>query len=131
MLGGLGTNKTGGLRECISCNYWYFVKVNFKFQPKVRDGCHDIAQISMMLQLLLLEKTITGFTPGTWIKVRPWRKWKILILQEKRTRMIIYIYKKIFILMMSSNTQKTITKKKKEKVREISKQYYKANKERL
>ena len=33
--------------------------------------------------------------------------------------------------MMSSNTQKTITKKKKEKVREISKQYYKANKERL
>ena len=43
----------------------------------------------------------------------------------------IYIYKKIFILMMSSNTQKTITKKKKEKVREISKQYYKANKERL
>ena len=33
--------------------------------------------------------------------------------------------------MMSSNTQKTITKKKKEKFREISKQYYKANKERL
>ena len=38
---GIDINKTNGLRECIICQYWYFLEMNLIFQPKVCDGCHD------------------------------------------------------------------------------------------
>ena len=37
-------NKINELRKCIICSYCYFLKVNFKFQLKVCDGCHDLMQ---------------------------------------------------------------------------------------
>ena len=40
---GIDDNKTNESRRCIICNY-YFLKVNFKFQPKVCDGCHNLMQ---------------------------------------------------------------------------------------
>ena len=40
-------NKTDSLRERIICHYWYFPKINFRFQPKVCDVCHDTTQKSM------------------------------------------------------------------------------------
>ena len=36
-------NKTNGFRECIICHL-YFLDINFTFQPKVNDDCHDIMQ---------------------------------------------------------------------------------------
>ena len=37
--------KTNGLlEECIICHYWYFLQINFGFQPKVCDSCHDLIQ---------------------------------------------------------------------------------------
>ena len=38
---GIDANKTGGSRECIIC---HFLKINFRFQSKACDGCHDITQ---------------------------------------------------------------------------------------
>ena len=37
-------NKISGFHECIICHYWYFLELNFRFQPKVCDGCHDLMQ---------------------------------------------------------------------------------------
>ena len=37
-------NKTNESRRCIICNYYYLLKVNFRFQPKACDGCHDLMQ---------------------------------------------------------------------------------------
>ena len=31
-------------RRCIICNYYYFLQVNFKFQTKTCDCCHDLMQ---------------------------------------------------------------------------------------
>ena len=39
---GTDTNKTDGSCECIICHYWYFLRINFRFQSKVCGGCHDM-----------------------------------------------------------------------------------------
>ena len=36
--------KTGGLRECIICRYWYFLVINFRLSLEVCNGCHDLMQ---------------------------------------------------------------------------------------
>ena len=42
---GIDVNKTNGLlEECIICHYWYFLQINFGFQRKVCDRCHDLIQ---------------------------------------------------------------------------------------
>ena len=40
----MNVNETDGLRECIICQYWYFLGINFIFQPKVCNSCHDLMQ---------------------------------------------------------------------------------------
>ena len=46
--GGSDVNKTNDLHGCIICHYWYFLKVYFRFQPKVCDGCHNLMQKGMI-----------------------------------------------------------------------------------
>ena len=41
---GMDVNKTNESWKCIICNYYYFLKGNFRFRPKVCDGCHDFMQ---------------------------------------------------------------------------------------
>ena len=36
---GIDINKTNGLRECLICHQWYFLKINFRFQPKLCNAC--------------------------------------------------------------------------------------------
>ena len=43
---GIDTNKTVISCERIICHYWYFLRINFRFQPKVCDGC-QMTQTSM------------------------------------------------------------------------------------
>ena len=39
----VGLNKTNeALNVFIICHYYYFLKVNFRFQPKVCDDCHEL-----------------------------------------------------------------------------------------
>ena len=42
-------NKTSELKECDICHYWYFLNKAFKFQPNVRQRCHDLVKMSMNL----------------------------------------------------------------------------------
>ena len=57
-----------GSYKRIICYYWYFIDINFGFQPEVCDGCHDLTQkvISVMLQFFLLKVIITEFVFGIW-----------------------------------------------------------------
>ena len=32
---GIDFDQTNEPRKCITCNYYYFLKINFRFQPKV------------------------------------------------------------------------------------------------
>ena len=38
---GIDVSRTNESRRYITCNYHYFLKVNFRFQSKVCDCCHD------------------------------------------------------------------------------------------
>ena len=38
---GIGVNKNNGSCECIIWNYWFFLEINSRFQPKACDGCHE------------------------------------------------------------------------------------------
>ena len=51
------TNKTDALSECSICYYWYFLKVNFRLEPKVCDGYHDMTQKSMSFDEMIMELT--------------------------------------------------------------------------
>ena len=41
---GIHVNNTDSSRKYIICHYWYFLKINFKLQPNVCDGCHDMTK---------------------------------------------------------------------------------------
>ena len=38
----IDTNKIDDLRVWVICRYWHFLGINFRFQPKVCDGCHEL-----------------------------------------------------------------------------------------
>ena len=37
----IDVNKTNSLCKHIICHYWYFLEIDFRFQPKVCDGCFN------------------------------------------------------------------------------------------
>ena len=42
-------NKANSSFECIICHWLYFFKIDFRFQPKVFDGCHNLMQKGIRL----------------------------------------------------------------------------------
>ena len=45
---GIDNHKPDGSYEHIICNSWpYFLIINFRFQPKLCDGCHNMRQKSL------------------------------------------------------------------------------------
>lgn len=45
----IDNNKTSKSKECKISHYWYFLNKAFKFQPNVRQRCHDLVKMSMNL----------------------------------------------------------------------------------
>ena len=39
--------KTGASKECNICHYWCFLDKNFKYEPYLCNGCHDLMQKTM------------------------------------------------------------------------------------
>ena len=79
---GIDINKTGGSSKCITCHYWHFLGINFRFQLNVCDGCRDMTKtnswVSMIFPLLLLEEIVIELTVGSWLKVSLWIEWNML-----------------------------------------------------
>ena len=46
---GIDVNKTNASKECDICHYWYFLNYSFRFQPNVRNRCHDSLMMSINL----------------------------------------------------------------------------------
>ena len=46
---GIDINKTSISKKCDICHYWYFLNKEFKFQPYICNGCHDLLMVSMIL----------------------------------------------------------------------------------
>ena len=44
---GIDVNKTNLSKECNICHYWYFKDINFKYEPYLCDGWHDLMQKAM------------------------------------------------------------------------------------
>ena len=45
----IDVNKTSASKKCGIYNYWYFLDKGFKFQPNVRNRCHDLLMMSINL----------------------------------------------------------------------------------
>ena len=41
---GIDVNKTSASKECDICHYWYFQNIDFKYEPYLYNGCHDLMQ---------------------------------------------------------------------------------------
>ena len=44
---GIDINKTNLSKECDICHYWYFKNIDFKNEPYLCNGCHDLMQKGM------------------------------------------------------------------------------------
>ena len=44
---GIDINKTNASKERDICHYWYFLDKNFKYEPYLCNGCHDLMQKAM------------------------------------------------------------------------------------
>ena len=44
---GIDVNKTNASKECDICHYWYFLDKDFKYEPHLYNGCHDLMQKDM------------------------------------------------------------------------------------
>ena len=45
----IDVNKTTESKQCAICHYSYFLAKDFKFQPDVCNGSHDVLMMSMNL----------------------------------------------------------------------------------
>ena len=43
---GTNFNKTSTSKGCIICHYWYFLNKEFRFQPTICSGCHDVLTVT-------------------------------------------------------------------------------------
>ena len=41
---GIDVNKTSASKESDTCHYWYFKDIDFKYEPYLCNGCHDLMQ---------------------------------------------------------------------------------------
>ena len=40
-------NKTNASNKCDVCHFWYFKDIDFKYEPYLCNGCHDLTQKAM------------------------------------------------------------------------------------
>ena len=69
----IDTNKTSDLDEPIICHYCLLLRINFKFQSNVCDGCHRMTKDSWALAVLplsLWKYIIVELTFGLWLKAK-------------------------------------------------------------
>ena len=48
--GGIDTNKSNKSKECMICHYWYFLDLNYTYEPEVCNEFHDISMMAHELE---------------------------------------------------------------------------------
>ena len=69
---GTDGDKTYESRKCIICYYYYLLKVNFRFQPKVYDGGYDLMQKALSFNNVVIPSVEEN---DYWIHI--WYKCKV------------------------------------------------------
>ena len=41
---GIDINRSDKSKECMLCDYWYFLDKNFSYRPYICDGCYNMVQ---------------------------------------------------------------------------------------
>ena len=66
----IDAKKTNFSHEYSTCHYWYFLEIqceiNFRFQPEVCDGCHDLMQKAKSFNVVIVS------IKGTYYKIHFW-----------------------------------------------------------
>ena len=44
---GIDVDKTDGSSECIVCHYWYYLNINFRFDPKICKSAMSFNEFSV------------------------------------------------------------------------------------
>ena len=57
----IDVNKTNGLLEYTICIYYYFLEINFKFQPKVCNDFHDLMYKSVFFNDIVVSDKINYY----------------------------------------------------------------------
>ena len=47
---GIDINKSNKSKECMICHYWYFLDLNYTYEPYVCNGCHDMSMMAYELE---------------------------------------------------------------------------------
>ena len=50
VLEGIDINKTSASKECMLFHYWYFKNMDYKFEPRVCNKCHDVLMTAYKLK---------------------------------------------------------------------------------
>ena len=67
----IDVNKTSASKSD-HYHYWYFKDIDFKYEPYLCNGCHDLMQKAMSLMMLLLfmlKEVLTELIFGIWAKM--------------------------------------------------------------
>ena len=50
VLEGIDINKSNKSKEYMICHYWYFLDLNYTYEPEVCNECHDISMMAYDLK---------------------------------------------------------------------------------
>ena len=42
---GTDINKSDKSKKCMICHYWYFKDIDYKYEPYICNGCHDLSVV--------------------------------------------------------------------------------------
>ena len=51
---GIDINKPNKSKEFMICHYWYFLDLNYIYEPEVCNGCHDMSMMAYELENIAL-----------------------------------------------------------------------------
>ena len=53
-------------KECDICHYWYFFDKNFKYEPYLCNGCHDLMQKAMNFNVAIVSIKGNSYRINFW-----------------------------------------------------------------
>ena len=59
-------SRTNLFLKCIICPYWYLNEINFKFHPKVSNGCHGLMLKAMSFNVATVSVKGNGYRIHIW-----------------------------------------------------------------
>ena len=63
---GIDNNKINASKTCDICHYWYFLGINFKYEPYLCTGCHDLIQKAMNFSVAIVSVKGSDYKIHFW-----------------------------------------------------------------